>query len=59
MNKSFNKTLQIGDSKSTSKNRIIQSPEERLCANVLSYANKLNNTELQNNGSCSSKRGNS
>lgn len=58
MNKSINKTLQISDSKPILKDKIMLSPEARLCANVLSYADRLNNLDL-NNGSCSSKRGNS
>lgn len=59
MNKSIKKILQIGDSKPISEIKIMNSSEARLCANVLSYAEKLYNTELRNNGSCSPQRRNS
>lgn len=59
MNKSINKILQVGDSKLISGNKIMQSPESRLCANMLSYAEKLHISELRNNGSYSFKRRNS
>lgn len=59
MNRSIRQTMLVDDSKPILKDKVMLSPEARLCANVLSYADKLNNIELRNNGSCSSKRGNS
>lgn len=59
MNRSIRKAMLVDDSKPISKVKIMLCPEARLCANILSYAEKLNNTELKNNGSCSSKRGDS
>ena|GEM_PF-3754916 len=59
MEKFCKKTLQVDIVNPISANKIMQSPEERLCANILSYATKLNDGKLKKYDPLSPQRRNS